>query len=420
MSNKTNLLQNQSQGQIHQANFVDKYISRNELVRPSFLQQEKAVDFTKEKIEQIIDHKTFISQRAIAHQVQTQGNTNFVKYTSKTNPNDTKIVKIQEVPEDPFAPPQFKSKRIPQGPGSPPRTILRSPPRKLTAADQAAWKVPPCTSNWKNKKGYTIPLEMRLAADGRSSIQPTINENFSKFTSALYASEKTLRKELEEKEKMQQQLAFEDLKKAEQDIREKALLARQKRDQLFQDTNLSSKMGTQFDLESKVSDQDIELDEAEKKRNEIRAMIRKENVRNIRLENIGTKRRDEVKDRERQRDISERIALGQEIEKGAASEPGVDHRLLNGESGLNTGFFQEDQDNVYDKPLFKEQDKVNIYAISKGEGDMDDEGYIDNLLMKRNLKGKGKIRDEKTNKLSFQPVQFEKAEDADKAKKIKR
>lgn len=30
------------------------------------------------------------------------------------------------------------------------------------------WKIPPSISNWKNNKGYTIPLEMRLRADGRT------------------------------------------------------------------------------------------------------------------------------------------------------------------------------------------------------------------------------------------------------------
>jgi SNW domain-containing protein 1 len=27
--------------------------------------------------------------------------------------------------------------------------------------------IPPCISNWKNNKGFTIPLDKRLAADGR-------------------------------------------------------------------------------------------------------------------------------------------------------------------------------------------------------------------------------------------------------------
>jgi SNW domain-containing protein 1 len=45
---------------------------------------------------------------------------------------------------------------------------MRSPPRKLTLQDQLDWKIPPCISNWKNAQGYTIPLEMRLSADGRT------------------------------------------------------------------------------------------------------------------------------------------------------------------------------------------------------------------------------------------------------------
>lgn len=37
----------------------------------------------------------------------------------------------------------------------------------MTVADQEAWKIPPSISNWKNAKGYCIPLDKRLAADGR-------------------------------------------------------------------------------------------------------------------------------------------------------------------------------------------------------------------------------------------------------------
>lgn len=53
------------------------------------------------------------------------------------------------------------------GPPSPPVPVLHSPPRKVTVKEQQMWKIPPCVSNWKNAKGYTIPLDKRLAADGR-------------------------------------------------------------------------------------------------------------------------------------------------------------------------------------------------------------------------------------------------------------
>jgi len=58
---------------------------------------------------------------------------------------------------------------------------MRSPPRQLTLQDQMDWKVPASISNWKNARGYTLPLEMRLAADGRTLQQHTINEKFAGF-----------------------------------------------------------------------------------------------------------------------------------------------------------------------------------------------------------------------------------------------
>ena len=78
-----------------------------------------------------------------------------------------RIIKMSEVVEDPLEPPRFKHKKIPRGPPSPPPPVLRSPPRKATAQEQKEWMIPPCISNWKNNKGYTIPLDKRLAADGR-------------------------------------------------------------------------------------------------------------------------------------------------------------------------------------------------------------------------------------------------------------
>lgn len=70
-------------------------------------------------------------------------------------------------------------------PTSPPsadcRKTLQICASQVTVQDQQAWKIPPCVSNWKNARGYTIPLDKRLAADGRWA------RNKNK-TPALYAS----------------------------------------------------------------------------------------------------------------------------------------------------------------------------------------------------------------------------------------
>lgn len=78
-----------------------------------------------------------------------------------------RVIRMVEAQVDPMEPPKHKNTKTPKGPGSPPAPILHSPPRKLTVEDQQAWKIPPCISNWKNAQGYIIPLDKRLAADGR-------------------------------------------------------------------------------------------------------------------------------------------------------------------------------------------------------------------------------------------------------------
>lgn len=37
-----------------------------------------------------------------------------------------------------------------------------SPPRVMPASQREEWRIPPAISNWKNPKGYTIPLDQRL------------------------------------------------------------------------------------------------------------------------------------------------------------------------------------------------------------------------------------------------------------------
>ena len=68
---------------------------------------------------------------------------------------------------DPLEPPKFRHKKVPRGAGSPPVPVMHSPPRSVSTKELQDWKIPPCISNWKNAKGYTIPLDKRLAADGR-------------------------------------------------------------------------------------------------------------------------------------------------------------------------------------------------------------------------------------------------------------
>ena len=169
---------------------------------------------------------------SVTNQVKADAEDQYVKYISHSS-GKSRVVRIREVQEDPFAPAQYKKKKAPPGPGSPPEPITRSPTNKLTLKDQKEFNIPPCISNWKNSKGYTIPIEMRLSADGRNLKTPTVNERFSHVANALYISEKQARRELEEKARIQKTLKFKEMQRKEEEMRERAREAREQKDKIF-------------------------------------------------------------------------------------------------------------------------------------------------------------------------------------------
>jgi SNW domain-containing protein 1 len=108
-------------------------------------------------------------------------------------------------------------------------------------------------------------------------------------------------------------------------------------------------------LDSKGVD---DLETAKRERDEIRRMLRKENERTRRMQVAGKNRTKEERDNER--DISEKIALGQ-AQPTATRDALYDQRLFNQTSGLGTGFGDDDDYNLYEKPLFTDRTSASIY-----------------------------------------------------------
>lgn len=104
---------------------------------------------------------------------------------------------MQEMAHDPLDPPRFRIKKVPRAETTEAAPVLHSPPRPVTADERAEWNIPPCISNWKNPKGYTIPLDKRLAADGRGLVQQTVNDKQAALAEALYTAENNARKQVE-------------------------------------------------------------------------------------------------------------------------------------------------------------------------------------------------------------------------------
>lgn len=97
------------------------------------------------------------------------------------------------------------------------------------------WRVPPCISNWRNSNGYTIPLHMRLSADGRTLQHNTINEHFADIVDSLYIAERQARSELEERAKIQKSVQYKEYLKKEEELRSAAVRAREEKNRLMEE-----------------------------------------------------------------------------------------------------------------------------------------------------------------------------------------
>ncbi|KAE8775964.1 GAMYB-binding protein [Hordeum vulgare] len=141
------------------------------------------------------------------------------------------IIKLSETSTDLLDPPKYKFTRLPRPSRPPPVPVRSSPPRPPSQNDQSDWKVPPCVSNWKNPKGYSIPLDKRQLApsDGRRTQGDTITGNFARLAKAMYVAEMKAREAVLARKTMQQELQRKEKERREQELRRLAKEARANR-----------------------------------------------------------------------------------------------------------------------------------------------------------------------------------------------
>ncbi|EPY51312.1 splicing factor Prp45 [Schizosaccharomyces cryophilus OY26] len=316
---------------------------------------------TKAALEKIVTGKISQSQPKSAV-VQKPDDPVYIRYTPSNQmgqaPSKQRIIKLVTEEQDPMEPPKFRHKKVPRGPPSPPVPVLQSPPRKVTAKEQQEWQIPPSISNWKNPKGYTIPLDKRLAADGRGLNDVEISDGFAKFSEALFTAERQAREEVRYRAIMRQKMAEKEKQEKEQRLFMLAQKAREERTghvAEYQSRPRSpSASGERYPSESPAnSESEIpeneEEDEGLRRREEIRHERRRQYEKELRLNRMGAEKRAQLTGADRPRDVSERVALGLS-KPSMSSETMIDSRLFNQASGLGSGFQDEDSYNVYDKP----------------------------------------------------------------------
>merc|ERR1740121_762399 len=223
--------------------------------------------------------------------------------------------------------------------------------------DQKDWKIPPCVSNWKNAKGYTIPLDKRLAADGRNLQDVAVNDKFAALSEDLYLSERKAREEIKLRNDMIRQKKVREEEVREVQLRELAAQARTQR----------AELGS---APLKEGESTREAEER-KQRMEVLKERQREIERDQRLELAGKTNK---RSRDEDRDVGERMALGQAAQP-TSQEAQYDARLFNQSAGMDGGYHggSDEKCNIYDKPLFADRSQAGIYKFDKdrmeqGEG----------------------------------------------------
>eukprot|EP01138_Halocafeteria_seosinensis_P002262 gb/GECG01002314.1/.p1 GENE.gb/GECG01002314.1/~~gb/GECG01002314.1/.p1 ORF type:complete len:602 (+),score=117.25 gb/GECG01002314.1/:1-1806(+) len=425
---------------------VEKDPNKVIMERPSEEAEKATAERTKQALGKIVESQVATKQPVKLPEQSTERHkqSQYFRYTPDENapgynPNASqRVVRMAEAPEDPLEPPRFKHKKVPQSKESSPVPILHSPQRKLTVEDQQKWKIPPCISNWKNSRGYTVPLDKRLAADGRSLQTSTINDKFSTLSEALYVAERKARDEVESRAQIRKRLNQQEKEKKEEELRKVAEQKRRERAGLPQAEGGPSQQyqGEQGENghyddeeegygreeargrrrsrsesdEEEGGGQEDEDEKARVEREKIRLERKRERERELRLEQSGVKTK---RMRDADRDVSEKIALGMNQGKNlGGNESMFDQRLFNQEQGLTTGFGHEDEYNVYSKPL-REDTGRSVYRPNVGDSEAygNPEEQLEKLKGARTFKPdvdfEGVDRSKKGSR--DQPVQFEKS-----------
>ena len=248
------------------------------------------------------------TKQTLVQYANPEKTTKMITYNPKET-TSTKIIQITDKDKDPFDLPRFKTKKVPRDLAAEPVPILKDAAKKLTAEEQRAWKIPPCISHWKNSKGYTIPIDIRVAVDGRNLKNQVVSDKFAKFSDVMNMTEKQARKDIEEKNRLMKTIEMNNAMKKEAELREAAKEIRQKKINMSV-SNISS-VKTEKSNESdiflnkkrNVTEEEFEKEKME--RNLIRDQRKKEIEREKRLENNKALYR-----RNEERDVSEQIALG--------------------------------------------------------------------------------------------------------------
>jgi SNW domain-containing protein 1 len=410
--------------------------SKDFLKKPSEEATLQNIYNTKKALEKLSNHRIKTYQSFKTNSLTSESNKNnnlcykYINYqfdSNNNNPNskpNSHLIKLVALPVDPLSNLKYRHHKIPLSNTNEKNfvPVLQSPPTPLSLEEQKKWKIPPCVNMSNNPKGLVIPLDIRLANDGRNLREYKANKNFAKFADILALTEKNVRKEIEDRNKIAQSIQIAAAMKKEQELKEAAKQARMERNSLNNYTisnksyNNNSNMIYSLDTSDILSNKKEEKNFLKNKRErsineeEIKEIKERNELREIRKKEIEYERRIEImkKYEKEGRDVNDKVLLGQN--NIINNNNVIDSRLYEVEGGIENPFDYEEDCEVYDKPLFNGKNKIsNIYKNFNSSG-----GENSKKLMGKILSQKGKLFTndiEVLNSRKEGPVQFEKSKE---------
>ena len=383
---------------------------------------------TKKALEKLSNHRIKTYQSFKTNNLNVDSNKNnqlcykYINYQFDSNNNNNSnknshLIKLVALPVDPLSNLKYKHHKIPLSNTNEKNfvPVLHSAPAPLSLEEQKKWKIPPCVNMSNNPKGLVIPLDIRLANDGRNLREYKANKNFAKFADILAMTEKNVRKEIEERNKIAQSIQIAAAMKKEKELKEAAKQARMERKSYTNknSTNNNSSMVYSLDTSDILNNKEegnylLKNKRERSKDKEENERKERNELREIRKRDIEYERRLElIKQYEKEgRDINDKILLGQN--NMINNNNVIDSRLYELEGGIENPFDYNEDCQVYDKPLFNGKNKLsNIYKNFNSLG-----GENSKKLMGKILSQKGKLFNsdlEAINSRKEGPVQFEKA-----------
>ncbi|KAK8870849.1 SNW domain-containing protein 1 [Tritrichomonas musculus] len=256
--------------------------------------------------------------------IKSYGGVTTVKYHGESDYE----VRIAEKRNDPLDPSHFRNRKPITLQNEDPEPILTEPIKKLTPEEEEYWRVPTCVSNWRNPAGYVIPMDKRVGADARRFEQPGLSDKFANYAKALDIASSSINESIAQRSMIERQLQQKKKRDEEEKMREEARRINEQKRQLNKAKNTEEKKIDEI------------LEEAREQRKRITRKMRSN--RALANENGSMLSG---------RDTSAQVPLGVAVTTHTVDDE-FDAQLFDKTGGVDVGYQDEDNYDVYDKPLF--------------------------------------------------------------------